>query len=354
MARAIATSGSLVPRHVAATVRAYLFALICAGAGLAVTALTAGPFAGPFFMFQFAAVVGATLYGGLGPGFLTMAVSGVGFFFLFFAPTLEPYELYRLTSFALVSVIFAWLAARLRRARADAVALAAFQERIVAIVSHDLRNPLNAIALTTVGLQRRSDLSKAQAIGVARIGVSAHRMQGMIHDLLDFARSRRGTNIPVRTSRVRLGDVCAAALEELRSAYPARSVVLDVSCDDSVIVDPARVEQVVCNLVTNAFNHGSPTHPVTVNVLDTADAVRLDVTNQGPAIAAELLPTMFEAFRAGDAPASVGLGLFIVREIARAHGGSVSVQSDESAGTTFTVLFPRASPVRGAKLVTAA
>src|SRR6202165_1206255 len=109
--------------------RAYAVAVLLALAGLGVTALSVKPLAGPFFMFQFAAVVGATLYGGLGPGLLTMVLSGVGFFALFFAPTLEGYEAYRLGSFVLVSMFFAWLAARMRdamhaaeeaRARAEA------------------------------------------------------------------------------------------------------------------------------------------------------------------------------------------------------------------------------------------
>lgn len=333
---------------------AYAVSVLLALAGLGVTALSVKPFAGPFFMFQFAAVVGAALYGGLGPGLLTMVLSGVGFFALFFAPTLEGYEAYRLASFVLVSMFFAWLAARMRQAKhaaeearvraeaaeAEARMIGAQQERLVAVVSHDLRNPLNAISVTAETLQR--DASERQAKGLSRIVTSARRMQSMIHDLLDFARARHGSGLPVQPQPARLGDICRAAIDEVRTARPNGTVLLDVTGDDSAALDPARVEQVVCNLVTNALMHGAADVPVKVSVTEDGSGLRLDVTNRGVPIPPHLVPALFDPFRSGDAPGSVGLGLFIVSEIARAHGGSVSVRSGEE-GTTFTVVFPKCS-----------
>jgi signal transduction histidine kinase len=332
---------------------AYAVAVLCAFAGLAMTAASVKLLAGPFFMFSFAAVVGAALYGGLGPGLLAMALSGAAFLVMFL-PTLEAYEVYRLGSFALASVLFAWLAAQVRRgkaaaeaaqaraeaAEAEAKAIGAQQERLVAIVSHDLRNPLNAITTTAEHLRLRAP--EHQARGLSRIVSSARRMQSLIEDLLDYARARHGAGLPVKPRPARLGEICRSALEEVRTAQPDRTVLLDVTGDDSATLDPDRVEQVVSNLVTNALKHGAASGPVEVKVLGNGQGVRLEVTNQGAAIPPRLASTLFDPFRPGDATGSVGLGLFIVHEIARAHGASVSVESGER-GTTFSVVFQRAA-----------
>ena len=335
---------------------AYVVAVLLALAGLVVTALSVKLLEGPLFMFQFAAVVGAALFGGLGPGLVTMVLSGAGFFAMYFAPTLEGYEAWRLGSFVLVSVFFAVLAARMRQANAAAVearvraeaaeaearSIGPQQERLVAVVSHDLRNPLNAIVVSAQHLQLDGAGSEQQARGLSRIVTSARRMNSMIHDLLDYARARHGAGIPVQPQPVRLGDVCRAALEEVRAGKPNRAILLDVTGDDSATLDPARVEQVVCNLVTNALAYGAADVPVEVSVTEDAAGVRLEVTNQGAPIPPHLVPALFDPFRSGDAPGSVGLGLFIVSEIARAHGGGASVRSGEQ-GTTFTVVFPKGS-----------
>jgi signal transduction histidine kinase len=268
----------------------------------------------------------------------------------------EPYVLFRLGSFGLVSALFAGLAARVRHARAvaeraqarsasaeaEAKAIGEQQERLVAVVGHDLRSPLFAINLTVELLRNVGQDPVRRSEGLLRIAKSAERMQSMVRDLLDFARARHGAGLPVHLRPLRLGDLCRAALEEVRTAQPSGTVVFDVSGDDSAALDPARVEQVVTNLVTNALQHGPAGAPVKVAVQGAGDAVRLTVMNQGPPIPTDLLATCFEPFRKGRASDSIGLGLFIVREIATAHGGSVSVASDGQE-TTFTVLFPRSS-----------
>jgi signal transduction histidine kinase len=179
-----------------------------------------------------------------------------------------------------------------------------------------------------------------QTKGLSRIVTSARRMQSMIHDLLDYARARQGSGLPVQPQPARLGDICRAAIEEVQTAKPNRIVLLDVTGDDTAALDAPRVEQVVCNLVTNALMHGAVYAPVKVSVTEDGSGVRLDVTNHGVPIPPHLVPALFDPFRSGDAPGSVGLGLFIVSEIARAHGGSVSVRSGEES-TTFAVVFPK-------------
>jgi signal transduction histidine kinase len=345
---------------------AYIVAVLSALVGLAVTTLTVTPLAGWFFMFQFAAVVGAALFGGLGPGLVTMVLSGAGYV-RFFAAPLAGSEASRLASFVLVSVFFAWLAARMRDAKATAEAarakaeeaqaraetaeaeakrIGAQQERLVAVVSHDLRSPLQAITVSAEHLQRLGYTPERQAKNLSRIVISAQRMHSIIRDLLDYAQARHGSGLPVQPQAARLGDICRAALDEVRTARPNRTILLDVAGDDSAMLDPMRVGQVVTNLVTNALIHGAADTPVQVCVAAGDEGVRLDVTNQGAPIPQHLMPTLFDAFRPGDTAGSIGLGLHIVSEIVRAHGGTVSVRSREQA-TTFTVVFSREQPTFG-------
>jgi len=338
-----------------ARVQANAVAVGLAAAGLAATALAVRPLGGVFFMFQFAAVVGAALYGGFAPGLFTMFLCGAGSLALWSGGELDTAEAHRLGAFVVVSVFFAWLAARMRRARAAAVeakakaeaaeaearAVGAQQERLVAVVGHDLRNPLTAIVVSAELLQLPGGVPERRAVNLTRIETSARRMQTMIDDLLDFARARHGAGLPVQPRLLRLGEICRSALAELQAARPGCAVELEVGRDDVAPLDPARVEQLVSNLVTNALKYGSEAAPVRVEVAGDGADVRLAVTNEGLPIPPALLDTLFEPFRPGDTAESVGLGLFIVREIARAHGGDVSVRSGDG-NTTFTVVFPKA------------
>jgi len=228
----------------------YFAAVLWALAGLAVTSLSLKVLAGPFFMFQFAAIVGAALYGGLGPGLLATLVSSIGFCLAFFPPTFRGPEGYRLSSLLLLSLVFVFLASRLRTAKAvetsarvrlaiekaeaeaalakaeaaenEAKSIGAQQERLVAMVSHDLRSPINAIIMTAQRLQRHGDDAERQAKGLSLIVTSARRMQSMIGDLLDYAVARHGAGLPVQLKPERLGEVCRTAIAEVRTAQPSR------------------------------------------------------------------------------------------------------------------------------------
>lgn len=337
--------------------RRYAFAVLLTALGWAATIGSAKLMAAPFFMFQFAGVVGAALYGGFGPGLLTMVLSAILFRVLYFGDSVQAHEAWRLASFAIVSVFFARIAANVRRARheaerararaeaaeVEARTVGAQQERLVAVVSHDLRSPLEAIILSAQALQAGGAGPERVARTVDRIVASARRMESMIRDLLDYARARHASGLPVRPQPGRLGEIARRAVEEARAAGRGVRVELEVEGDDHAPLDPARVEQVVANLVSNAVKHGEPGGPVQVRVTGDPDSVRLEVRNRGAPIPAELLPVLFDPFRPGDAAGSVGLGLFIVREIARGHGGTVSARSDDG-GTVFTVRFPAGAP----------
>lgn len=219
-------------------------------------------------------------------------------------------------------------------------------DMFVSILGHDLRTPLGAIKLSAETIVRLSPDARALR-PAGRILTSAERMTRMIEQLLDFARVRQGSGIPLKLGRVHLGELCRHAIQELEDANPQASIQLEQVGDVSGVWDADRLAQVVSNLVGNAVEHGTKGKPITV-ALDGSEslAVRLSVSNFG-AVAPEQLPTIFEAFKRAAAPTTpgsgrtgLGLGLFIAREIARAHGGEMVVQATAEL-TSFEVTLPR-------------
>ena len=224
---------------------------------------------------------------------------------------------------------------------------AELRERLIGVLGHDLRNPLSAIDASAVLLQRDKALGPGGARAAERIRKSASRMERMLSDILDFARSSLGGGLPVYRGRVNLHDVCRSTLEELQVTWPERRFELSVQGDPWGEWDGDRLAQVVGNLVSNALRHGEDDTPVRVELLGLQGEVRLGVHNAGPPIPSELRARLFQPFQHGPTArggGSVGLGLYIVREVARAHGGDVEVHSASGEGTRFTVRLPRASP----------
>ncbi|WP_233261476.1 GAF domain-containing protein [Vitiosangium sp. GDMCC 1.1324] len=228
---------------------------------------------------------------------------------------------------------------------------AEFRERFMSIVSHDLRNPLNAILLSANAMLRLEDLGGRQVKGVRRIITSAERMKRMISDLLDFARGRLGGGIPISPREVDLGVLCREVVDELEAGRPGREVKLEVEGDLRGEWDADRLTQLCINLGKNALDY-SPEETWVRFALGVENGfVRLEVHNEGPPIPSERLGSIFEPFRrytgedqSPSPTAGLGLGLYIVEQIVRAHGGTVSVWSTQKEGTTFTVRLPR-SPV---------
>jgi PAS domain S-box-containing protein len=223
---------------------------------------------------------------------------------------------------------------------------AEFRERFLGVVSHDLRNPLNAILLSANALLRTESIPASHTKMVRRIVTSGERMSRMIGELLDFTRGRLGGGIPIHPRRVNLRHLCRHVLEELESGFPGRELRLDAEGDFVGQWDPDRLSQLLGNLGKNALDYSPVDTPVDFTLHDEGGSVRVEVHNQGPPIPEQLLAGIFEPFRRaveGDAhPTSgLGLGLFIVQEIARAHGGRVEVRSSQAEGTTFTVRLPR-------------
>ncbi|HEU4726641.1 MAG TPA: ATP-binding protein [Kofleriaceae bacterium] len=229
----------------------------------------------------------------------------------------------------------------------DRVRVEQAREQFIGILGHDLRNPLAAILMAVELLGEMPEPSPAP---IAQIARSAHRIEAMIRDLLDFARGRLAGGIPIAPKPCDLQTVCSGVVEEMQQAHPARAIRLDASGDLRGEWDLDRVEQVVSNLVANAVSHG--TGAVRVTACDGGDEVVMTVHNDGRPIPAAVLPILFEPFtrsaaETGGAPRKgLGLGLYIASEIVHAHGATISVTSTASQGTTFTIRWPRSAPRR--------
>ena len=247
-------------------------------------------------------------------------------------------------------------ASRLRAeaAEMEAKRLAGVQERLLAVVGHDLRNPLGAIVagLSLFKKHRRDRFEKWEEALLERQSRSAARMEEIIKNVLYFAVARTSGTIPVKAEPINMGEVCRQVIGEFEQVEPGRKVSLRVEGDDSGEWDASRMAQVLSNLVGNALEHSPKDTPVDVRICGSAQNLVVQVHNAGPAIPSEALAEIFEPFKQGldgapGAKANVGLGLYIVKEIVEAHAGKVDVCSREGQGTSFVVKLPRASPTSG-------
>jgi len=230
-----------------------------------------------------------------------------------------------------------------KRERERAEEAAALRERLVAIVGHDLRNPLSAISVAA------RLLASADEELVGLIQSSASRMTRLIDQILDFARIRSGQSFELRLESADLCQVCQSVIDELRLSRPDREIALSVEGRADAVFDSDRIAQVLSNVVGNAIQHGIG-GPITITVRGTTpDAVVVEVHNLGAAIPEAAQAGIFDAFNreATAGNRSVGLGLFIANQIVRAHGGSIVVRSSAEDGTTFGVVLPR-KPTVGA------
>jgi sigma-B regulation protein RsbU (phosphoserine phosphatase) len=236
------------------------------------------------------------------------------------------------------------LVAETRRLHDEAKDRALFAEQMIGIVSHDLRNPISTIQTAAAMLSRGVPV-QGQDRMVARIARAGQRADRLIGDLLDFTQARLGAGLIVRPEPIRLHALVAEAVEELALAYPGRTLCHTPSGEGECRADPNRLEQLIGNLVSNATSYGSAVTPITICSTIAANSFSITVHNLGPPIPAETLPTLFEPMtrgaQASGSKRSVGLGLFIVCQVAKAHGGETEVTSSAEAGTTFRASFPR-------------
>lgn len=226
------------------------------------------------------------------------------------------------------------------------------QNMFLAILGHDLRNPLGTVVTGSSFLMQANDILPKYILVATRMFNSGKRMSKLINDLIDFTRTHLGPGIPIRVKQGSMVAVCDEVVNELRTFHPEQQIDLQAPPQLDAIFDDSRIAQVLSNLVGNAIQYGSPDMPVTVRVTGDESDLSIAVNNRGPAIAPEKLSSIFDpmvriAASVGSASndyterTSLGIGLFISREIVHAHRGKLSLASTEADGTTFTLTMPR-------------
>lgn len=224
---------------------------------------------------------------------------------------------------------------------------AELEQHLLGIVSHDLRNPIGVMMMSASALLMRKETDPKITKALLRIVSSGERATRMIGDLLDFTQARvMGAGIPIERRPFDFHRHVRHAAEELQAAHPRREILIAASGNGEGAWDPDRITQLVVNLVSNALAYSPETTPVHVGTSGDEHSLSLTVHNSGTPIPAETMRVMFEPFKRGkerseSTSRSVGLGLYIVKQLVIAHGGTIDLRSTEAEGTTFTVRLPR-------------
>ena len=218
----------------------------------------------------------------------------------------------------------------------------------LAILGHDLRAPLQAVTMSAEILARRPELDAKSQSYVSRIKSSTRHMGAMVSDLLEFVRSRLGASLPVDRQSMDLGSACREAIDEACAGQPDSHPRLEIEGNAVGRWDRGRINQLLQNLIGNALQHGKGEEEVCVKVSGEQDHVQLIVHNLGDPISEDAIGSIFDplvrSINEGTPhgpSTSLGLGLFIVKEVVNAHGGSITVTSNVGDGTTFTVVLPK-------------
>ncbi|MFJ4604368.1 GAF domain-containing sensor histidine kinase [Pseudomonas atacamensis] len=230
-----------------------------------------------------------------------------------------------------------------KTALANANEMGRLREQFIAVLGHDLRTPLSAIRMSADLLQSKAEDKRSRTL-LSAIRTSSVRMGVLIENILDFARGRLGSGIPVQRKLVDdLQQTLRQTLEEIQVAYPQAKFIDSLEVPAGVYCDPLRISQLLSNLLGNAVTHGSTAEPILLKAFVEGDEIVISLTNQGTPIPPALMPLLFEPFsrsEAGQRHEGLGLGLYIAGQIANAHNGTLSVTSDRETGTCFVARFP--------------
>lgn len=222
------------------------------------------------------------------------------------------------------------------------------QDMFLAILGHDLRNPLSTIIASSQMLIGYDDVSDKVLSNAARIYNTSNRMDKLITDLMDFTSSQLGQKLSLTLVPTNIAKICNDILEEQQIANPGREFVVEMNGSFEGNWDEQRINQVFSNLLGNAVQHGATNKPIEVNLTSSQDFVTIKITNHGKPIPESKIKHIFEPLvrhleneNADYAlQTSLGLGLYIVREIVLAHKGTLNVTSTEEKGTSFEILLP--------------
>lgn len=223
------------------------------------------------------------------------------------------------------------------------------RDTFLAILGHDLRSPLATMTMAGDFLTRKDEGTERTSQIGARVKRSAASMTTMVNDLLEYARTELGGKMPVAPSLGDLRDICQAAVDEAAAAHPDCEFLLTCGAETIGDFDGPRLSQVFSNLLNNAAQYRSDRKPVAIDARGDKSEWKITVTNFGREISAQAQRAIFNPLvqlpvsndQKGPVSTSLGLGLFIAREITVAHGGSISVESSAKSGTVFTVRLPR-------------
>jgi signal transduction histidine kinase len=227
------------------------------------------------------------------------------------------------------------------------------QNMFLAILGHDLRNPLGTVVTGSSFLMQATDIPPKYILVATRMFNSAKRMSKLINDLIDFTRTHLGPGIPIRVKHGSMVAICTEVVDELRTFHPECTIELHAPQKLDAIFDDSRIAQMLSNLIGNAIQHGDQNVPITVRLTNSEDDITLAVNNRGKTIADDKLQSIFDPMvriaahvngteHSGSLEhTSLGIGLYISREIVHAHGGHIDVASNVADGTTFTVTMSR-------------
>ncbi len=216
-------------------------------------------------------------------------------------------------------------------------------DMFVAVLGHDLRGPLQSVELGAQVIIGKPDDRPVVTRMAHTMQRASRRMARLIEQLLDFARARLQGGIPLRSAACDVGELVRSAVSELEPAAAAR-VEIQMAGDARATWDHDRIAQVLSNVLGNAAQHGSPGGPIAIIVAGDGDRVTVEIRNQGH-VPPEMLPMLFDPFTRAEnkshRSSGLGLGLYIVDQIVKAHGGSVHVDSSPAIGTCFHISLPR-------------
>ena len=228
------------------------------------------------------------------------------------------------------------------------------RDTFLAILGHDLRSPLSAVANSALFLASPGVLPRGAALDAAqRITRSSAKMSAMIRDLLEYTRTRLGRAIPIAPKATSMKEICSLAVDEIRAVHPERVFKLETSGELYGQFDSDRLQQVLSNLLNNAVQHGTASEPITMSAHGDSQKITVRVRNYGRRIPADQLQVIFNPLvqiprervrEDSDDSTSLGLGLYIAHEIVAMHGGNMVAESSEEHGTVFSAHLPRVQP----------